>query len=103
MQPSVGLEGVSLNPATVSLAADGISNSSANMGRALPNGFGGNECWPKRRDDQALTGATCRRGISIAGQRSITTCNPAASARAAAASSITPNCIHTALAPIAIA
>ena len=43
------------------------------------------------------------RGSSIAGQRSITTRRPAARPRSAAASSITPSCIQTALAPIAIA
>ena len=43
------------------------------------------------------------RGSSIAGQRSITTSRPAARARAAAASSTTPSCIHTAAAPCWIA
>ena len=41
--------------------------------------------------------------ISIAGQRSMTTLRPAASARAAASSLMTPSCIHTALAPAKIA
>ena len=40
--------------------------------------------------------AAARRGNSIAGQRFITTSRPASSARWAAASSITPSCIHTA-------
>src|SRR5208282_6223446 len=40
-----------------------------------------------------------RRGISIAGHRFMTTLRPAASARAAAASSRTPSCIQTTLAP----
>lgn len=39
----------------------------------------------------------------MAGHLSITTSNPAASARAAAASSITSSCSHTAFAPIEIA
>ena len=43
------------------------------------------------------------RGSSIAGQRSMTTRSPAARARSAAASSMTPSCIQTALAPISIA
>jgi len=41
--------------------------------------------------------------FTIAGQRFITTIRPAASARCAAASSITPSCIHTAPAPASIA
>ena len=44
-----------------------------------------------------------RRGASMAGQVSMTTSSPAAFARAAAASSITPSCSQTALAPTAIA
>ena len=43
------------------------------------------------------------RRTSITGQRSITTVIPAARARAAAASSITPSCIQTVLAPSRIA
>src|SRR5438034_1349359 len=46
---------------------------------------------------------TPSRGISILGQRSITTLRPAASARAAASSLMTPSCIQTALAPTKIA
>ena len=45
--------------------------------------------------------AAASRGSSIAGQRFITTIRPASSARCAAASSITPSCIHTARAPAA--
>src|SRR5437899_7358482 len=44
-----------------------------------------------------------RREYSILGQRFITTLRPAASARAAASALRTPICIHTTLAPIAIA
>src|SRR5262249_52319909 len=48
-------------------------------------------------------GGRPRRGISIAGQRFMTTLSPAISARAAAASSRTSSCIHTTLAPTVIA
>jgi len=44
-----------------------------------------------------------RREYSILGQRFITTVRPAASARRAASSLRTPSCIHTTLAPMAIA
>jgi len=43
------------------------------------------------------------RGISIFGQRSITTASPAARARSAAGSLTTPSCVHTAFARAAIA
>ena len=51
----------------------------------------------------APTFGSPRRGISIFGQRSITTLRPAASARAAASSLMTPICIQTALARMKIA
>ena len=58
---------------------------------------------PSQLKARRQRGGRRRRGISIAGQRFITTLRPAASARAAAASSRTSSCIHTTLAPIAIA
>src|SRR5262249_23073246 len=60
----------------------------------------------RRPEPPPAPGVQCarpRRGNSIAGQRSMTTLRPCASARAAAAVSLTPSCIHTALAPIATA
>src|SRR3546814_6240710 len=54
----------------------------------------------KQSEGQSLfLGAMPKRGISIFGQRFITTFNPAASARSAAASLMTPICIQTDLAP----
>src|SRR3546814_18942142 len=54
----------------------------------------------KQSEGQSLfLGALPKRGISLFGQRFITTFNTAASARSAAASLMTPICIQTDLAP----
>src|SRR5690348_8792806 len=54
---------------------------------------------PLRQCYPAAGRAKPRRGISIAGQRFITTLIPLASARDAAAGSTTLSCIHIALTP----